>query len=367
MANDTRRQFLKQLSGAGLAAIGLRAPAVWAAPEAQPALKVGVVYVSAIADIGWTRQHEMGRLAMEAAFKGQVRSTCIENVSQPADSERVFRELAASGHQLIFGTSFSHTQPLMRVAAQASDTTFESCSGLRTQANLGTFEARYFEGTYLAGVAAAQKTKSRVLGFIGGFPVPDVVGPANAFLLGARSVDPSITCKVLWLNSWFDPGKERDAAHTLIGLGADVLISMTDTPATVQVCEEVAVWSIGYASDMSRYGPRTCLTSFTLDWSSVYIGAARGVLDHRWKSESRWDGLAAGVVKMAPYHPALGAAGIQRLTDVQSQISAGKLDVFAGPIRDQAGATKVASGQALNADGMRSMGWFVQGMQGKLG
>jgi basic membrane protein A and related proteins len=145
------------------------------------------------------------------------------------------------------------------------------------------------------------------------------------------------------------------------------VMSMTDTTATVQVCEEAGVWSIGYASDMSRYGPRTCLTSFMLDWSSVYVGAARGVLEHRWKAESRWDGLAAGVVRMAPYSGALGATQVSRIGDAQAKIMAGKLEVFAGPIRDQGGAIRVANGQALPAEGIRSMGWFVEGMQGKLG
>lgn len=364
MFNSKRRQVLTHIAAGGLAALTSTARTAYAAIKDEPELKVGVVYVSSLAEIGWTRQHDLARQAMEAAFNGRVRSTSIENVAQPADAERVFSQLAAQGHQLIFGTSFSHTQPLLRVASQWPDTRFESCSGLQTRANLGTFEARYYEGTYLAGIAAALKTRSRVLGFIGGFPVPDVIGPANAFLLGARSIDPSITCKVLWLNSWFDPGKERDAAHTLIGLGADVLMSMTDTPSTIQVCEEARVGSIGYASDMSRYGPNTCLTSVMLDWSNVYVGAAAAVLKQTWVPASRWDGLAAGVIRMAPYHASLAGAPMQRLASAQERLSTGKQGVFAGPLRDQAGVQRVANGQTLEGEGIRSMRWLVEGIQG---
>ncbi|MBX9798419.1 MAG: BMP family ABC transporter substrate-binding protein [Burkholderiaceae bacterium] len=363
MLRDTRRDFLKQLSALGLTtAIGGRAMDAFA----DEVLKVAVAYVSPIGDVGWTKQHDLARQAMEAAFPGKIKVVKVEGVSQAQDAERVFRDLANQGNKLVIGTSFSHMTPMMKVAQSMPKTTFELCSGIKTLKNMGAFEARYYEGTYLAGIVAGKMSKSNVLGFIGGFPVPDILGPANAFLLGARSVNPKATCKVIWLSSWYDPAKERDAANALISEGADVVMSMTDTPTTVQVGEEKGVWTVGYASDMSKYGPKKHLTSFVVDWSSEYINAARTVMDGTWKSSHRWDGLKTGVVKMSPYNPAIPKDVLAYVAQQEQAIIAGKLHPFAGPLRDQSGKERVAAGSALPDDQLKGINWFVEGMQGNL-
>jgi basic membrane protein A len=357
----TRRQFLTHGGALAAATAGLAAPTVRA--QSAP-LKVGIAYVSPIAPMGWTRQHDLARRAMEAAFPGRVQTTVVENISNPADAVRVFREMAQSGHKLIFGTSFSHLVPLQQVAADFPDVAFEHCSGIKTLPNLGIFEARYYEGTYLAGVIAGAMSKSGTIGFIGGFPVPDIVGPANALLIGARSVNPKVRCKPLWLNSWFDPPKEQNAATTLLNLGADVLVSMTDTPTTVMVGEERGAWTIGYASDMRPRGPKRQLTSFMLDWSSLYIDAARRVLAGNWKPTARWDGLKAGVVKMAPYNPAIPADVLQQVAQKERAIIEGRLQPFAGPLKDLTGKPRAAAGGVLDEHAIRSMNWLVEGMEG---
>ncbi|MFC3108332.1 BMP family ABC transporter substrate-binding protein [Undibacterium arcticum] len=358
-----RRDFLKQVSAVGITvATGGRALDAFA----DDVLKVAVAYVSPIGDVGWTKQHDLARRAMEAAFPGKIKTTTIEGVAQAQDAERVFRDLATQGNKLIIGTSFSHMNPMLKVAQTMPQTKFELCSGIKTLKNLGAFEARYYEGTYLAGIVAGKMSKSNVLGFVGGFPVPDVVGPANAFLLGARSVNPKIICKTIWLDSWYDPGKERDAANALISQGADVVMSMTDTPTTVQVGEEKGVWTIGYASDMSKYGPKKHLTSFVLDWSSDYISAASEVMAGTWVANHRWDGLKAGVVKMSPYNSAIPKDALSYVAAQERAIIAGQLHPFAGPIRDQDGKQRVASGAVLPDDQIKGINWFVEGMQGNL-
>jgi basic membrane lipoprotein Med (substrate-binding protein (PBP1-ABC) superfamily) len=278
MRHPTRRKVL----GYGAAGGGALLTGSWGSPsraQVDGPLKVGIVYVSPVSDIGWTKQHSLGAEAIKEKFGDEVELTILDNVANPQDAERVFRELAASGHHLIFGTSFSHGTPLQRVASRFPEVAFEHCSGIVHLDNLGTFEAKYFEGTFLAGVAAGHMSKSGKIGFIGGFPVPDIVGPANALLLGAKSVKPEMTCSTLFLNSWYDPGREREAANTLISQGCDVICAMTDTPTAVQTAGENGVWAIGYASDMSRFAPDHHLTAFTLDWTSEYLGAAQAVAE----------------------------------------------------------------------------------------
>ena len=364
MLNLNRRKFLQYTGAAGatLATGGLAGAA-----RAEGPLKIGVVYVSPIAEIGWTKQHSLAVEAVKKEFGDKVEITVLDNIFMPQDAERVFRELAASGNQLIFGTSFSHGTPLRKVAPRFPKVAFEHCSGIVHTANLGTFEAKYYEGCYVAGAAGAHMSKSAKIGFIGGFPIPDIVGPANALLLGAQSVNPEITCNALFLNSWFDPGKEKEAANTLLSQGCDAICSMTDTATGVQVAGEGGAWSIGYASDMSKFGSGKHLTAFTLDWSSDYLRAAKGVVDGNWKPEARWDGLAGGVVKMAPYNEQIPADVVAKLKQLEADIGSGKVHPYAGELKDQDSNVKVASGAVLADADIRGMNWFVKGMIGKLG
>jgi basic membrane protein A len=363
MLNTTRRDFLRY--GGALAALGTAGlPRIAAAQEV---LKVGVVYVSPVAEIGWTKQHSLGAEAIKAALGDKVELTIIDNIFMPQDAERVFRELATAGNKLIFGTSFSHGTPMQKVAPRFPDIAFEHCSGIVHLPNLGTFEAKYYEGTFVAGAAAGHMSKAGKIGFIGGFPIPDIVGPANALLLGAQSVNPAATCNALFLNSWFDPGKEKEAANTLVSQGCDVICSMTDTATGVQVAGEHGAWSIGYASDMAKFGTGKQLTAFTLDWTSDYVNPAKAVAAGTWKAEVRWDGLAAGVVKMAPYNDQVPADVQAKLKQLEADIGGGKVHPYAGELKDQDGNVKVAAGSALADADIRSMNWFVAGMIGKLG
>ncbi|EHK54002.1 BMP family ABC transporter substrate-binding protein [Allomesorhizobium alhagi] len=364
MDNTTRREFLKYGGALGVA---LGAAGLSSIARAQEALKIGVVYVSPVAEIGWTKQHSLGVDAIKAEFGDKVELTVIDNIFMPQDAERIFRELAASGNRLVFGTSFSHGTPMQKVAPRFPEVAFEHCSGIVHLANLGTFEAKYYEGTFVAGAAGGHMSKSGKLGFIGGFPIPDIVGPANALLLGAQSVNPDATCNAIFLNSWFDPGKEKEAANTLISQGCDVICSMTDTATGVQVAGEKGAWSIGYASDMAKFGSGKQLTAFVLDWTSNYLRAARGVAEGTWKPEARWEGLAAGVVKMAPYNEAIPADVQTKLKQLEADIGGGKLHPYAGELKDQGGNVKVAAGSVLSDNDIRGMNWFVNGMIGKLG
>lgn len=363
-ASTTRREFLKYGGAAGTA---LASAGYWRSATAQETLKVGVVYVSPVSEIGWTKQHSLGVQAIEDEFGTGVQTTVIDNIFKPQDAERVFRELAADGNQLIFGTSFSHGTPMLKVAPRFPNVAFEHCSGIKHLNNLGTFEAKYYEGTYLAGVAASHMSKTAKIGFIGGFPIPDIVGPANALLLGAQSINPDTTCSVIFLNSWFDPGKEKEAANTLISQGCDVICSMTDTATGVQVAGEKGAWAIGYASDMSQFAPEHHLTAFMLDWSSIYVGAAKSVAAKDWKSEVRWQGLAEGVVTMSPYNSAIPADVQEKLTQIEADIVAGKLHPYAGEIKDQDGNVRVAEGSVMPDPEIRGFNWFVSGIIGSMG
>ena len=357
-----RREFLLAGAAAGVTlGLGWRASAA-----AAPVLKVGMALVSAAAELGWTHQHQLGAEAIRAALGGQVEVSIVDNIYDSQDAERVFRSFAASGHRLVFGTSFSHTVPIARVAQQFPAVAFDCCSGVRTTLNLGGFEARYHEGAYLAGVAAARVSKSARLGFIGGFPVPDVVGPANAFLLGARSVNPRVTCTVIFMNSWEDPGKEKEATLALIAQGCDVLAAMTDSPVAAQTADQKGVWSVGYASDLRKYAPKRLLSSMILDWNSIYIQDARDVLAGSWKPQARWWGLKEGVVKMGPWSEQLDADTRALLDRTDQGIRNGGIQPFGGEIRDQDGAVRVRAGTVLGEQETRSINWLVAGMQGRM-
>jgi basic membrane lipoprotein Med (substrate-binding protein (PBP1-ABC) superfamily) len=334
--------------------------------RAAPILKVGMALVSPAAELGWTKQHTLGVAAIQQALEDRVEINIVDNVFQPQDAERVFRGFAASGHQLIFGTSFSHGVACARVAPQFPQAAFDCCSGSKTLANLGAFEARYHEGAYLAGIAAAKTSKSGKLGFVGGYPIPDIVGPANAYLLGAQSVRPALTCSIIFMNSWEDPGKEKDATLALIAQGCDVIGAMTDSPVAAQTAEQNGAWSVGYASDVRRYAPTRLLTSMILDWSGIYVQDARDVLAGVWKAQSRWYGLKEGVVKMAPYLDSIGPETRALLARSEEAIKAGSLNPYAGEIRDQTGAVRVRAGTALGEADIRSINWLAAGMQGRL-
>jgi simple sugar transport system substrate-binding protein len=359
----SRRGFIGRIGAVGAA---LTAGDLAKVARADDALKIGIALVSPVAEVGWTKQHSLAAAAVKSALGDRVDIAIIDNVFQPQDAERVFRGFASSGHRLVYGTSFSHAAPLGRVAAQFSQVAFDACAGIRTTANLGAFEAKYYEGAFVAGVAGGRMTKSGKLGFIGGFPIPDIVGPANAILLGAQSVRPDATCTIIFLNSWSDPGKEKEAAQALIAQGCDVVCGMTDSPAAVQAAEEAGVWAIGYASDMRQFAPTRQLTAFTVDWSSIYLQDAQDVIAGTWKGQSRWHGLKEGVVRLAPYADLIPPNIRAELAKAEQDVKSGAVQPYAGEIKDQAGQVRVAKGAVLADADVRATNWLVAGMVGQI-
>ncbi len=318
------------------------------------------------AEVGWSKRHSVAAEAMKQAMGGRVEISIVDNVFQPQDAERVFRGFAASGHRLIYGTTFSHASATARVAPQFPDVAFDNCGGQRILGNLGAFDGKYFEGAFVAGIAAGKMSKTARLGVIGGFPIPADVGPANALLLGARTVRPDATCTVIFLNSWSDPGKEKEATLALIAQGCDVICSLTDTPAAIQTAEQNGVWAIAFADDMRRFAPTRQLTAFTLDWSSIYIKDARDVIAGAWKPQWRWQGLKEGVIKMSPYADSVPSDVRAFLSKSEDDVRSRALLPFAGEIKDQDGTVRVAKGAVLSDSGIRNMDWLAAGMVGQL-
>lgn len=360
----TRRTFLQGTAALGAAAAGGRAFDAFAAEEV---LKVGVVHQGPIGDVGWEAHHARSWKAMEAAFDGKVKATVLDNVLQAQDAERVFRQMSAQGHKLIIGTTFSQYATLRKLSPQLTASKFECCAGIETGPNLGVFEARSYEGSYLTGLIAGRMTKSNVLGWVGAFPVPQVVYNLGGFVQGARSVNPEATCKLVWINSWSDPAKEKDAVNALISQGADVLSGSPNTPVQGLTAQEKGVWSVGMTIDASKYVTEKQLTSFVLDWSPAYIDAAKGVLEGTWKPKGRWLGLGpGGFVRMTTQNAAIPDDVMAHMRAQEKAIIEGKAHPFTGPIKDQDGKLRVPAGKAMPDEELRGINWLVEGIQGSL-
>ncbi len=357
---NNRRQFI--LSAAALAVVAtlpLHA-------SAEEAAKVGYVYVSPIGDAGWTFQHDEGRKEMENALGDKVETRFVESVAEGADAERVIREFAASGSKIVFATSFGYMNYVERVARQFPDVTFMHATGYKSGKNFGNYNARFYEGRYLNGVIAGKMSKSNVLGYVGAFPIPEVLQGINAFTLGARSVNPNVEVRVIWVNSWYDPGKEREAAMTLISQGADVVTHHTDSTATVQAAEERGAYAFGYHSDMSKYGPKAHLTATTHHWGEFYTRAVQSVLDGSWKPVSVWGGFKEGMVRLAPLNPAVPADVKAMVTKLEAKLKAGSFHPFTGPVIDQTGTERLSAGAVMDDVALGKMNYFVQGVTSKL-
>ena len=334
------------------------------AAAAEP-LKVGFVYVSPVGQAGWTYQHDQARQAMQRALGDKVATRFVEAVPEGADAERVMRDLAAQGHQLIFATSFGYLEPALRVAADFPGVKFEHAGGYKTAVNLNTYNARFYEGRWLAGWLAGKSSRSGVAGYVAGFPVPEVVQGINAFTLGMQAANPKASVRVLWLNTWFDPPKEREAALSLINAGADVLTNHSGSPAVPQVAEEKGVRLIGYQSDMRAHAPTAQLAAVTANWSGYYTRVAQSVIANTWKATPMWGGIKDGMVKLSAVSPALPVDVRKELAAREQLLLAGKAGPFVGRLVDQAGLVRNASG-ALGDEAISRMDWFVQGVSGTL-
>lgn len=329
-------------------------------------VKVGFVYVGPIGDHGWTYRHDIGRLAIEDAFGDDVETTYVESVPEGADAERVIRNLASSGHDLIFTTSFGYMNPTVKVARDFPDVKFEHATGYTRADNVSTYSARFYEGRAVLGTIAGMMTKTNTIGYIASFPIPEVVRGINAFTIAMRKVNPDAEVKVVWVNTWYNPGQEADAAKTLIDQGADIITQHTDSPAPLQVAQERGVLGFGQASDMQSFAPDAQLTSIIDDWNEYYVARVQAVMDGTWESQDVWQGIVDGMVGFPDYGPAVPDDVKAAADVVKERIVAGTLHPFAGPIVNQEGEVIVAEGEVIDDKELLGMNYYVEGVQGSL-
>ncbi len=357
-----RRTFNKMLGASLLAGA---APTIIRSAAAAEPLGIGFVYVGPVEDFGWTHAHDVGRKAVEEELGEQVKTTFVESVKEGPDSERVIAELASKGNKLIFTTSFGYMNPTLKVAKRFPDVFFEHATGYKRDVNVSTYNIRFYEGRYVQGVIAGHLSKTGIVGYIGSVPIPEVVMGMNAFILGMRAINPKARMKIVWVNAWYDPGKEGDSAKALIDQGADVIAQHTDSGAPLQVAEQRGMVGFGQASDMISLAPKAQLTASVDFWNPYYIQRAKDVIAGTWKSQDVWGGFASGMLKMAPYANMpddVANAG----KAAEAGISEGKIVIFQGPIKDQTGADKVPAGTALDDGAIAGMDWLADGIDGQI-
>lgn len=351
------------LISAGLAAALAALAGAPAAVAAEP-LKVGFMFLGPVGDSGWTYQHDLGRQALEKNLGAKVSVRTVPNTNEGPDSERVARELSAEGYKLVFAASFGYMKPVLNVAKQFPDARYTVASGYQTSKNVGGYNAKWHEGGYLAGIVAGKTTKTDVVGLVGAFPVPDVMWYLNAFTLGARSVNPKVEVRTIFVNSWYDPPKETEAAVALMNQNADVLTHFTDTPAVATAAESKGVGVISFHSDMTRFAPKHYLTGLVHEWGGFYTRVTQEVLAGTWKPGLYLGGVRDGVIRMAPMGPRVSKEIAELVAAKERDIASGKLQVFGGPIKDRTGKLRVPAGKALADADLGTMNWFVEGVIG---
>jgi basic membrane protein A and related proteins len=334
--------------------------------QTQQPLKAAFVYVAPLLDTGWVKQHDEGRKAVQAALGDKVKTSFVENVPEGADAERVIRDLAAQGNQIIFTPSFGYMEPTLKVAKEFPNVRFESITGYKRADNVATANARYYEGRYLAGIAAGRSTQSNVLGYVAGFPIPEVLQGINAFALGARSVNLNATVKVVWLNAWFDPPKEREAALSLFNQSVDVIAFHTGSAAIMTAAQERGKLAIGYHSDMRAIGPDAQLLTVSHHWGNYYTERVRALANGQWKSGDTWGGVREGMVRVEGFGPKLKPEVRTEVLARQAEIAAGKLQPFTGRMVDNQGKEQQKDGQTMSDVQILRMNFLVQGVQGSL-
>ncbi|WP_339516373.1 BMP family ABC transporter substrate-binding protein [Pseudomonas sp. RL_15y_Pfl2_60] len=358
MQKKSKKPLLRALVAA------LSFSAAMSASAADP-LKVGFVYIGPIGDHGWTYQHEQGRKMMVEQMGDKIETSFVENVPEGADAERVIRNMAKSGYDLIFTTSFGYMNPTLKVAKQFPKVTFEHATGYKQAKNLGTYLSRSYEGRYVGGYLAAKMTKTKKIGYIASFPIPEVIRDINSIQLALDKYNPGTEIKVVWVNSWFDPGKESDAANALIDQGVDVVFQHTDSPAPIQTAERRGVYAVGYASDMQHFGPKAVLTSIVNNWGPHYIKSAQAVIDGNWKSQDYWGGLNDDTIQL-PISDLVPADVKAEAEQIEASIKSGEFHPFTGPIKDQSGAVKIADGVVATNAELASMNYYVENVKAEL-
>jgi simple sugar transport system substrate-binding protein len=339
------------------------APAVPAAPAP---FKIAFAYVGPVGDAGWTFAHDKARKAVEAEFGAKVATSFVENVPEAADAERVIRDMVAQGNKMIFGTTFGYMEPMLKVAADAKDVKFEHATGYKSAPNLRTYDSRTYEGAYMAGVVAGGMTKSNVLGVVASIPIPEVIRNIDSFTLGAQSVNPKVTTRVVWVNKWFDPPKEGEGAVALMNDGADVLMQNTDSSAVLQAAEKAGKMGFGWDSDMSKFGPKAHLASAVINWAPYYKKAVKDGLDGTWKSEPTWWGVKEGAIDLVSVSDKVPAPVKKKLETVKAGLADGTFAIWKGPIADQSGKMVLKAGETADDKFLHGINFYVKGVQGKL-
>jgi len=336
-----------------------------AAPKAEP-LKAAWIYVGPVGDAGWSFAHDQGRKAVEAKFGDAIKTTFIEKVPEGADAERVIRDLAQQGNKIIFATSFGYMEAMLKVAADFPDVKFEHATGYKTAPNMRIYDASFYQDTYMAGVIAGKMTKTNVLGFVGSFPIAEVLRNINAFTLGAQSVNPKIKTKVVWVNTWYDPGKESEAAQSLINQKADVLLQNTDSTAVLQTAEKNGKYAFGWDSDMSSFGPKAHLGSAIVNWAPYYIKAIEEVKAGTWKTERTVWGVKEGLNDLIKIADVVPEDAKKRVDEIKAGLKDGSFNPFTGPIVDNTGKERLAKDQKADQAWLDKVDFYVKGVEGKI-
>jgi basic membrane protein A and related proteins len=340
------------------------APAA-AAAKPEP-IKAAWIYVGPVGDAGWSFAHDLGRKAVEAKFGDGIKTTFVEKVPEGADAERVIRDLATQGNKIIFATSFGYMDAMMKVAGEFPDVKFEHATGYKTAPNMRIYDASFYQDTYMAGVIAGKMTKTNTLGFVGSFPIPEVLRNINAFTLGAQSVNPKIKTKVVWVNTWFDPPKESEAAQSLINQQADVLLQNTDSTAVLQTAEKNGKYAFGWDSDMSAFGQKAHLGSAIVNWAPYYIKAIEELKAGTWKTERTVWGVKEGLNDLIKIADVVPEDAKKRVEEIKAGMKDGSFEVFTGPIVDNTGKERLAKDAKGDQAWRDKIDFYVKGVEGKV-
>ena len=329
--------------------------------------KVGFVFVGPVGDGGWTYEHNQGRLAVEEEFGDQVETVFVENVAEGPDSERVMTQMALNGADLIFTTSFGYMDPTINVAKKFPNVKFEHATGYKTAENVSTYSARFYEGRAIQGLIAGSMTESNIIGYIGSFPIPEVIRGINSAYIQAKKVNPDVQFKIVWVYTWFDPAKEADAAKVLIEQGADVVLQHTDSTAPQAAAQTAGgVYTFGQASDMYEYAPEPRISSIIDNWAPYYIERTKAVMDGTWESVSRWDGIGAGMVGIGEITSAVPDDVKAAALEMKDKIASGEMHPFTGPLKKQDGSDWLAEGETADDGTLAGMNFYVEGIEGEI-
>jgi len=343
-----------------------------ATSEAAPAatapepLNIAFAYVGPVGDAGWTYAHNEGRLAVEKEFGDKVKTSIVEKVPEGPEAERVIRDLVGQGAKLVFGTTFGYMEPMLKVAADHPDVKFEHATGYKTAANMRTYDARTYEGAYMAGVIAGSMTKTNTLGVVGSIPIPEVIRNINSFTLGAQSVNPKIKTKVVWVNAWFDPPKETEGAQSLLNQGADVLFQNTDSAAVLQTAEKAGKYAFGWDSNMSHFGPKAHLASAVINWGPYYIKATKDALEGTWSTGGVWWGVKEGAIDLVAMSDAVPAEVKTKVETIKAGLKDGSFSIWKGPIVGTDGKEVLAAGAVADDKFLGGVNFYVKGVEGSV-